>query len=138
MTSRRSRITSGGFRLADVQGRPVAPSFTDPHPEESIAGREFRRLHRTTQNAELASKGEILQMEHVSRFEGRQRRDSQHVKRAVRQTEELREHTSSMFSFKSRFPIGSNRNRARFQMAPMNAASVLSMGSILALSVREA
>ena len=77
-TSRKSRNPRSvpgydGFRLDDNQrGTPVAPSYAQPRPKESIGRSEFRLLHRPMQDAKLVAKCEILHLESGSRFEERE------------------------------------------------------------------
>ena len=52
-----------GFRLDDHQGGlPVAPHASQPHPEDSISGRQFQPFwSRPTQDGELLPQGEVFQ-----------------------------------------------------------------------------
>jgi hypothetical protein len=50
-----------GFRLDDDQGRsPIPPNVAQPSPEDSIGGRQFRPLHRATQDAKFVPERDVL------------------------------------------------------------------------------
>ena len=78
-------------RFGGTLRRECLDFLAQPRPYESIGGRQFRPLHRATQNAELVPKREVLQVKCGSGFEGRRRGSGQDVKRAERQAEELTE-----------------------------------------------
>ena len=88
-----------GFRLDDDQGRsPIAPNVAQPSPEESIGGRQFRPLHRSTQDAELVPEREVLQLKGGSRLERCRRGGGNHLKGAERQAETLTKDGQTPFS----------------------------------------
>ncbi len=47
----------------DQRTSPIGPNFTNPNPEESIGGYQFRPFDRTLQNTELVAQGQNLELE---------------------------------------------------------------------------
>jgi hypothetical protein len=83
-------ITVCGLTI-DKRRSPVGPDLAQPCPEESIRRRQSRPLHRALRDAGLVPERQVLPMECGPGFEGCRKGSGQHVKRADRRTEDLKE-----------------------------------------------